>query len=364
MEKKLNKGIINLLPGPVEINPKVTKAFHKTPVSHRGDVFMADFKKLKSKLCQFVNAKHVEICTGSGTLGNEMIAAQLSQLEGKGLVLVNGEFGERLLSHAERIGLNHEAVIFPWGTPYSFDEIKRRIAENGNIAWIWTVHCETSTGILNDMEGLKALCKERNIKFCIDCISSIATVPVDMKDVYLANGVSGKAFCSYAGLAMVFYNHDLKVSPKIARYLDLGYYRINQGIPFTVSSCLAYALKKAVKALDKQPDMFDNIKHHSRTIRAELERLDFKIMNDISVAAPAVITVELPEYINSVAFGQYMENVNCFISYKSGYLVRRNLIQTYVTRNTTAEHVQGFIELVNNIVESLKEETPALSHAA
>ena len=134
MEKKLNKGIINLLPGPVEINPKVTKAFHKTPVSHRGDVFMADFKKLKSKLCQFVNAKHVEICTGSGTLGNEMIAAQLSQLEGKGLVLVNGEFGERLLSHAERIGLNHEAVIFPWGTPYSFDEIKRKIGENAPIS--------------------------------------------------------------------------------------------------------------------------------------------------------------------------------------------------------------------------------------
>ena len=282
MEKKLNKEIINLLPGPVEINPKVTKAFHKTPVSHRGDAFMADFSKLKSKLCQFVNAKHVEVCTGSGTLANEMVAAQLSQLEGQGLVLVNGEFGERLVSHATRINLNFQAVTFPWGNSFSIPEIIKRIEEADNIQWIWMVHCETSTGLLNDMETLKALCKERNIKFCIDCISSIATVPVNLKDVFLATGVSGKAFCSYAGLAMVFYNHDLQISPKIARYLDLGYYRTNEGIPFTVSSCLAYALKKAVKSLNNT-DFFERIAEHSKVIRAELKRLDFKIMNDLSV---------------------------------------------------------------------------------
>lgn len=363
MEKNLNREIINLLPGPVEINQDVIEAFHRMPVSHRGDVFMSDFRVLKTKLSRFVNAKYVEIFTGAGTLANEVVAAHLAQLGGQGLILINGEFGERLLSHAQRINLNFQTVVFPWGQPFSMVEIIKNIDANAPIQWIWTVHCETSTGILNDIETLQTICKERDIKLCVDCISSIATVPVDLKDVYLTSGVSGKAFCSFGGLSMVFYNHEVEVCPNIARYLDLGYYRAENGIPFTVSSCLAYALMAAIESLDSQPNFYEMIADHSRTIRAALEKLDFNIMNDLDISSPAVITVQLPEYINSVEFGQYLENSNCFISYKSGYLIRRNLIQTYVTRNTTQEQVDGFINLVNICNNAFKTKEQVLVHA-
>lgn len=364
MEEKLNKGIINLLPGPVEISQDVTKAFQRIPVSHRGDAFMSDFRVLKTKLSRFVNSNYVEIFTGSGTLANEVVAAHLKQLGSKGLILINGEFGERLLSHAQRINLDFQTVVFPWGQPFSMTEIEKKIDANAPIDWIWTVHCETSTGILNDVKTLQTICKNRGIKLCIDCISSIATVPVDLKDVYLASGVSGKAFCSFGGLSMVFYNHEVEVSPNIARYLDLGYYRAEGGIPFTVSSCLAYALLAAVESLENFPNLYEDIANHSKTIRAELERLDFNIMNDLDISSPAVITVELPEYIDSVEFGQYLENSNCFISYKSGYLIRRNLIQTYVTCNTTQEQVDGFINLVNICNNAFKAKEQVLEHAA
>jgi aspartate aminotransferase-like enzyme len=355
MKKNTNREIVNLLPGPVEISQEVVAAFRRLPVSHRGDEFMADFQVLKTKLSQFVNAKYAEVITGSGTLANEVIAAQLAQLQGRGLILINGEFGERLLSHAQRIKLDFETVVFPWGQPFSTPEIIKKIAANAPIEWIWTVHCETSTGILNDIDALATICKAHDIKLCVDCISSIATVPVNLKDVYLASGVSGKAFCSFGGLAIVFYNHEVAISPNIARYLDLGYYRAENGIPFTISSCLAYALKAAVESLEQEPNIYEKIAHHSKTIRIELERLDFNIMNDIAVSSPAVITVQLPSYIDSVEFGQFLEDKNCFISYKSGYLIRRNLIQTYVTRNTTTKHIEEFINLVNVCNNSFKE---------
>lgn len=354
MEKNANREIVNLLPGPVEISQEVIEAFRKIPVSHRGDVFMSDFQVLKTKLSQFVNSKYAEVITGSGTLANEVIAAQLAQLKGRGLILINGEFGERLLSHAQRIKLNCEAVVFPWGQPFSMHEIIKNIDANEPIEWIWTVHCETSTGILNDIDALNAICKPRGIKLCVDCISSIATVPVNLKDIYLASGVSGKALCSFGGLAIVFYNHEVEVSPNIARYLDLGYYRAESGIPFTISSCLAYALKTAVESVERNPHFYQTIAQHSKTIRAELERLDFNIMNDLAISSPAVITVQLPAYINSVEFGQFLEDENCFISYKSGYLIKRNLIQTYVTRNTTQKHIEEFIDLVNVCNDAFK----------
>lgn len=347
MRENISGGIVNLLPGPVEISQNVIEAFHKMPVSHRGDAFIADFQVLREKMSRFANSKYVEILSGSGTSANEVIAAQLAQLNGRGLILINGEFGERLLSHAQRINLNFDTLVFPWGEPYSIAAIQQKIADNSPYEWVWMIHCETSTGILNDLDTMKAICKQHGIKLCVDGISSIATVPVDFQDVYLASCASGKAFCSFGGLAIVFYNHEVAVSPNIARYLDLGFYRAEKGIPFTISSCLAYALKEALESIEREPNFYDTIAQHSKTIRAELEHLEFNILNDLAISSPAVITVQLPPYINSVEFGQFLEDKNCFISYKSGYLIRRNLIQTYVTRNTTQAHIDAFIDLVN-----------------
>ena len=50
---------------------------------------------------------------------------------------------------------------------------------------------------------------------------------------------------------MVFYNHDLASAPKaLPRYLDLGYYAAQGGMPFTQSSNLLYALQTALTRID------------------------------------------------------------------------------------------------------------------
>jgi aspartate aminotransferase-like enzyme len=58
-------------------------------------------------------------CPGSGTLANDAIAAQLSLLDGRGLVLSNGEFGERLIDHARRFGLSFDVLKIEWGEAFT-----------------------------------------------------------------------------------------------------------------------------------------------------------------------------------------------------------------------------------------------------
>ena len=53
-------------------------------------------------------AKRVQIMLGTGTLANDAIALQLRSLKGKGLVLTNGEFGNRLVGHASRAELRFD----------------------------------------------------------------------------------------------------------------------------------------------------------------------------------------------------------------------------------------------------------------
>ena len=50
--------------------------------------------------------------------------------------------------------------------------------------WVWGVHHETSTGVLNDLSGLTKLAKKRGTRVCADCVSSIGTVDVDLSGVF------------------------------------------------------------------------------------------------------------------------------------------------------------------------------------
>ena len=117
-------------------------------------------------------------------------------------------------------------------------------------AWLWCAHCETSSGVLQDIDRLKALCSEFQVKLCLDCISSIGTMPVDLTGVYLASCASGKGLRAYPGCSMVFYHHDLPVGNQcLPRYLDLGLYTGCGGVPFTHSSNLVTALHASLQRL-------------------------------------------------------------------------------------------------------------------
>lgn len=344
------KEIIHLLPGPVELAAEVRNEFARLPVSHRNDEFIADFHLLKEKLCRIVQAGSVEVLAGSGTSANDAVAAHLSLTGETGLLLSNGEFGDRLISQASRFNLNFHTLAVPWGEPFLQLDIRNFLDQHRDIKWLWAVHCETSTGVLNDLVMLQELCLSRNIKLCLDCISSVGTVTVNLENVYLASCSSGKALCSFPGLSMVFYNHAINASPSIPKYLDLGFFRSENGVPFTISTNLVYALNKAADALlEKGNYVFSEMEEKSVRMREIFAQKGFGIINEAAISSPSVVTASLPENINSVSFGKLLEQHNCLVSYNSGYLVRRNWIQTYFTRNTTLDTIRRFGELISSL---------------
>jgi hypothetical protein len=194
----------NFLPGPVNIPPALLAKMSMLPVSHRDPGFLADMARVKETLCRLTNAGGVELFFGSGTLANEVVAGQLSLLAAKGLMLTNGEFGARLVDQARAWRLAFDVVEEPWGRPFDVAAIATRLADDPTIGWLWFVHSETSTGMLNNLPALSRICRERGVKLCVDCISSLGAVPLDLRGIYLASGTSGKALGSLTGLAMVF----------------------------------------------------------------------------------------------------------------------------------------------------------------
>jgi aspartate aminotransferase-like enzyme len=345
--RSFHPSAVNFLPGPVAVRREVRRAFEQAPESHRSESFKKDFQTTKQILCELVRAKGVELFMGSGTLANDVVAGQLSLLGERGLVLSNGEFGARLVDHARRFGLNFDALEFPWGKPLDLAAVERKLAANPG--WLWCTYCETSSGILADIDALKKLCARSGTKLCLDCISAIGTMPVDLTGIYLASCSSGKGLRAYPGIAMVFYNHEIDAtSGKLPRYLDLGFYARQSGAPFTFSSNLLHALFTAIKRVNWEK-RFTETTEWSAWLRERLTEIGFNLVGKDALLSPAVITISLPPEMNSQKTGETMQEAGYLLSYNSEYLRHKNWIQICLMGECTREKVVALANALNRV---------------
>jgi aspartate aminotransferase-like enzyme len=357
--RSFHPSAVNFLPGPVAVRREVRRAFEQAPESHRNDGFKKDFQSAKQILCDLVHARNAELLMGSGTLANDVVAGQLSLLGRPGLVLSNGEFGSRLVEQARRFKLEFEVLEFPWGEPLDLAAVGRKLSARPAPGWLWCAHCETSSGVLNELAGLKALCAEAGAKLCLDCISAIGTVPVDLSDVYLASASSGKGLRAYPGLAIVFYHHAVAPAPdRLPRYLDLGFCAQEQGIPFTFSSNLLHALHAAVRRLNLER-RFEDIAGMSGELRLRLVEMGFELVGKNARTSPAVITIALPPELNSARVGEAMQEAGYLLSCNSGYLRRKNWIQICLMGECAREKIVPVANALNRVCFRGRTSAPA-----
>ncbi|MDA1082678.1 MAG: aminotransferase class V-fold PLP-dependent enzyme, partial [Gemmatimonadetes bacterium] len=165
--------------GPVTLSPAVRERICAPLISHRSDGFAYELDQIRSGLGALTGAHHVAVLAGSGTLGNDVVAFQLKALGGRGVVVSNGEFGARLCDHAVRAGLHHVVLRRPWGAPVDPNAVEHAVRRTG-ATWIWAVHCETSTGMLNDLDALRGVAASCGCRLAVDAASSVGTLPVNL----------------------------------------------------------------------------------------------------------------------------------------------------------------------------------------
>jgi aspartate aminotransferase-like enzyme len=344
--------VLNLLPGPVNIKEIIAEEFKNAHESHRSPAFKDKYTSITKALCNFVNAEQVQILNGSGTLANEVMLAHLSTLAIKGLILSNGEFGNRIIHQANCHKLDFIAHKIDYGNEFSLDDILRTL-NNNEIKWLFFVHCETSTGILNNFEKLIKICTNRGIYVLVDCISTFGIIPLDLSTVYMASASSGKALGSYAGLSMIFHKNMMESAKKtIPVYLDLRHYISKKGIPFTLNSNALYALGTALDVIDIH-SKYHKIKELGTKVRHEIQNLGFDIDDtDTHTIHPAIITVRLSATLNSVNVGRWLEEKNIYVNYNSDYLIQHNTIQICLFSDIEYEDIDYFIQTLKHLTKN------------
>lgn len=333
---------LNLLPGPVLTAPEVDAAFAAPAISHRSPAFLDQLTSVRTALCELTGARDVQVLTGSGSLGTAVVAAQLALHDTTGLVLSNGEFGERLATEARRAGLRFDWLRLRWGDAFDLEQVKTFMARLPRGGWLWCVHHETSTSMLNPLEDLKRLAGEHGLHVCVDCISSIGAIPVDLRGVHLATGTSGKGLGAYPGLSLVF--HDYSPTPQPERlpgYIDLGHWAAHASSPHTHSSNLVAALAKAVTRVT--PDRMHRIRDNARWLREVLQSRDLAMVVPESVACDAGITFAPGDATNAAQLGEELEQRGFLLNFRSSHLRTRNWIQLSLLGDPARVDLQRFL---------------------
>lgn len=332
---RLKQKRYSFYPGPLLLTDDIKTALTKEPVSHRSYGFSITLDRVKNMLLSMSKSAYVHLLNGSGTLANEAMIAQLKSLPGKGLILSNGAFGERLVNQATRWGLDFDGLSYEWGQPFDEIQISEMLSEL-DYEWLLMAHGETSTGMLNNVEEIINLCKSHNIKLCLDCVSSFGAFPFSLEDIYLATGVSGKAVGTMSGLSFVFSNHEIESNSTLPSYLDLGLYA-NGNIPYTYSSQALESLEKALQYYidGERYTLLQN--RYEEILNAEKnEELEFLTTHGY----PMIVTLKGEDSCSNMAEDAALSGFD--LHYKSAYLSKRAWVQLSIIQPNFEEAWRKF----------------------
>ena len=345
--KRRDRKPLNLMPGPVQIADSVRHVFEQSPVSHRTAEMVAVYGKARRILRDISGGMSVALMTGSGTLANDTVAACLRARFGdaQGLVLANGEFGQRLQRQGRSARLNFDVLEWNWGERWDFEAIEQQLQDS--VAWVWCVHLETSTGQLNDLERLSQICEAYGVALAVDCVSSLGAVPLESCKLSLASGVSGKALGSYAGIAMVFADDEaLAETPfdKIPATFDIAQNIRQQAPMYTIASPQLRALHQAL--IENYLDAASCLKRYEHYcvlgswVRASLRRRGVRLLVDNETAAPTICTFPL----TNKQIAQRCKDAGFYIAHESSYLEERSWGQISVMGDLSQCRVEGVFD--------------------
>jgi len=174
------------------------------------------------------------------------------------LVLENGVYGERLSRIAGIYGVHHQALRADWGDAIDLNALASQLA-SGEFTHVAAVHHETTTGRLNPVDEIAALCTRHGVQLLLDGVSSFGaeSIPFEQPSLQACAATANKCLHGIPGLAMVLCR-DAALQQEIEpRSLSLhlpgwAEQQARQSTPFTPPVNALLGLAQALKELDKQ----------------------------------------------------------------------------------------------------------------
>lgn len=303
----MGERLVLLNPGPVTLSPRVRAALGRGDWCHREPEFAALMKDINARLADVHPALagfSAATLAASGTGAVEAMLATFAPADATTLVVANGVYGERMARMLKVQGKPHRVLEHGWLD--AVDPARISAALVAGVTHLAVVHLETTTGRLNDLDAIGALCRERGVTLLLDAVSSFGAHRIEGADWNLGAlaATANKCLHGAPGLSFVLASQALwrrAPVPAASLYLDLRAYHAGQHgdgfSPFTLPVQVAFALQEALLEHAEQGGSAARLAAYgarAERVYAALESAGVRGLIDPAARSPVLVSWKLP----------------------------------------------------------------------
>ncbi len=263
-----------MTPGPTMVAENVRMARSVETGNPDLDQEFYDFYKETCEL--YSELLHTEneslILSGEGILGLEAAVASITEAGDRVLVLDNGVFGKGFADFVSIYGGEPVLYTTDYKKEIEADPLREFLEKDSDFKYATVVHCDTPSGMLNDISVICPLLKEYGILTVVDSVSGMFgnEVNVDASRIDILCGGSQKAISCPIGLTLVTISEEAKrmmenrktrIASFYANLLVFKNYYENKWFPYTMPVSDIYGLRQALENIKDDKDI---LKRHER----------------------------------------------------------------------------------------------------
>ena len=253
-----------LIPGPTPVKEETLAAMMQPQVGHRTPEFSRLFGRVTSGLQEVLGTRG-PVLLFSNPASGLWEATVRNTVERRCLNLVNGAFSARWHEVTKACGIACDALERPWGQAILPEDVEQALARapHGGYDVITLVHNETSTGVMNPLEEIAALLRQKypHVLLHVDAVSSMAAVDIQVDTLGLDTCFASvqKAWGLPAGFTVcAISDRALERSSRVSNkgyYFDFAvYYKFyaRGQTPFTSSLPHLYGLEAVLAEIEAE----------------------------------------------------------------------------------------------------------------
>lgn len=310
------------------------------------------------------------ILSGEGILGLEAAVASLTEPGDRVLVLDNGVFGKGFADFVSIYGGEPVLYTTDYRKEIEIDPLRAFLAKDSDFKYATVVHCDTPSGMLNDIAAICPLLKEYGILTVVDSVSGMFgnEVNVDASQIDILCGGSQKAISCPIGLTLVTISEDAKKAmasrkTKIASFyanlLTFKDYYENKWFPYSMPISDIYGLREALMNIKEDKDFLKRHAEIAAKTRAALTRAGLELYAENGYSN-TVTVFRIPGGVTAADILKMMrEDYNILLAGSFDVMAGEVIRIGHMGYNCTEENMKVTLEALDSTLKKLGVELKA-----
>ena len=355
-------------PGPTNVRENVRLERAKVTTNPDMDTdFVEFYKNTCDKVSKILNTKNeTYILCGEGILGLEAACATLTEPGDRVLVIDNGIFGKGFMDFVKIYGGDGVYYSSDYRKEIDTEKLNEFLQRDHDFKYATLVHCDTPTGVKNNLSKICRLLNEYGILSVVDSVAGMGGEEVkgDEWKIDVILGGSQKAFSAPTGLTTVTLSNRAKEvmesrkTPVMGFYCNLNiwknYYR-EKWFPYTMPISDIMALDLALDNILKEGIENVILRHNkvAEATRKALQEFGLELFLENGFCN-TVTAFKVPEYIGAVKLKNYInDKYNAIISTSLKPYDNEIIRIGHMGENARIEEISYVLNLIGKALKDL-----------